>query len=65
MRFWEHADIGVQAEGPQDLVPAVTMALVDPPLQQARREAIVAEVYERTDGRAAWAAAAAIAELCR
>jgi hypothetical protein len=45
LRFWDHADVGVEATGPKDLIEAIEEALEDRPQQQARRRAAVEEVY--------------------
>lgn len=60
MRFWEHADIGIQANRPQDLAPAIEQALKDPSEVARRRRAIVKETYATTDGNAAQKAAEAV-----
>lgn len=50
MRFWDHADIGVQVDDPAGLVGAVLSSDVDP--CAARRRAVVNEVY--TPGAVPW-----------
>lgn len=52
-RFWACADVGVNVEGPGDLVAAVVTALADPPAVRASRRRAVAEVYPYLDGAAA------------
>lgn len=61
MRFWEYADVGVQVEGPRDLVRGITTALGDPERVRERREEIVSKVYSVADGSAGQRAATAIA----
>lgn len=62
LRFWEYADVGVQVDGPDELVAGIEHALADPPAQRRRREAVSDQVYAHRDGTAAQSAAAAIAE---
>lgn len=45
LRFWEHSDVGYNADTPAQLLPAIKRALKDPPAQQARRAAAVEAVY--------------------
>lgn len=61
LRFWELADVGVQADDPAELAGAVERALQDPPAIAARRREISQIVYPVE--RAAAAAAAAILDL--
>lgn len=44
-RFWWGADVGIQADTPQELIPAIRRALTDPPPVAARRATISAELY--------------------
>lgn len=60
MRFWEHADIGIQVNRPQELAPAIEQAFKDPSEVARRRRAIVKESYATTDGNAAQKAAEAV-----
>lgn len=50
MRFWEHADMGVQVDDPRDLVDGVTSSYADP--CAARRSAVIDEVF--TPGEIPW-----------
>lgn len=45
LRFWSHADVGVNCEQPEDLVYAVELALEDDVRQRGQREQAVNEVY--------------------
>lgn len=62
-RFWSWADVGLQVEGPGELIDQVHRALDDPAHVRANRGRIVAEVYAHRDGQAAARAAAAIVEV--
>lgn len=59
LRFWEHADVGVQVDEPEHLNVAIDHALEDPPEQRALREAAVRDVFPLL-GRASSAAADAV-----
>lgn len=63
LRFWEHADSGVQCDHPDQLADAIAAALQDPPDQRQRREAAIRRVYTHIDGRAAVRAADAITAM--
>lgn len=63
LRFWEHADVGVNCDHPDDLLDAIELALADLPEQQAKRNKAVKAVYEYTDGSASQRAANAIVEF--
>lgn len=63
LRFWQHADVGVQVDGPELLVEAVCAALADPPVLAANRARVVEAVYPVRDGKAAQRAAQAVLEL--
>lgn len=58
LRFWDAADIGIQVDRPEDLVDAVTEAIVDPPARQAARAAALELVYPLRSGAPLRAAAA-------
>ena len=60
LRFWEHADVGINCDHPDDLFDAIELALTDPPEQQKKRNKAVKGVYAYTDGEAAKRAAQAI-----
>lgn len=60
LRFWQHANVGVQVDDGWWLPDAIGAALLDGPEQQAMRRAVVAEVYPLADGQAARRAADAI-----
>jgi hypothetical protein len=63
MRFWSHADIGLQVDDPKELAKTVRKALQDPAEVAERRRELVRDIYGRTDGKAAQRAAAAIQEI--
>ncbi|SDB48912.1 CDP-Glycerol:Poly(glycerophosphate) glycerophosphotransferase [Desulfonatronum thiosulfatophilum] len=63
LRFWEHADIGVNCDHPDDLFNAIELALSDPCDQKKRRKKAVEEIYAYTDGEASNRAAQAIVTL--
>lgn len=44
LRFWAHADVGEQVDGPDELAAAIRRALDDDPHAERRRE-VVAEVF--------------------
>ena len=52
LRFWTTADVGVQCDSPEGLIPAIEAALADPPEQQEKRRAAVRRTYAYLDGRA-------------
>jgi CDP-Glycerol:Poly(glycerophosphate) glycerophosphotransferase len=58
LRFWDAADVGVQVDGPAELVAAIERALRDPEDQRLRREAALDIVYRYRTGGAERAAAA-------
>lgn len=62
LRFWKHADVGVQCNKKGDLIKAVEEALIDPPVQKKLRRAAVKYAYTYTDGKCAERAAVAIVE---
>lgn len=45
LRFWEHADVGVNCEKPGDLVACVNQALEDTQDQQRKRHEAIEQVY--------------------
>lgn len=45
LRFWSHADVGIQVDHPDELLAAIDVALVDPSSIRERRREIAAEVY--------------------
>lgn len=47
LRFWEFADIGIQVNEPEELVPSIHMALNDPPKIRKRRKEISMQVYNQ------------------
>jgi len=50
-RFWTWATVGYQCDRPEDLIPTVERALLDPPAQQAERERVLDLAYAyRTAG---------------
>lgn len=63
LRFWEHADVGVQVNEPEQMIGAINSALADWPDQQAKRRAAVEASYSFTDGRCAERAATAILDI--
>ena len=63
LRFWEFADVGVQVDGPRQLVEGIERAWADPPEVATRRREIVGKVYAHMDGRASERAAKAILNL--
>jgi len=63
LRFWEHADVGLNCDEPEELVETIKEALEDPEVQKAKREKAVAAVYPYRDGKAAKRAAEAITEF--
>ena len=63
LRFWSHADVGVQVDDPADLIDAVTQALQDPAHVAARRREIVSDVYVACDGNASARAVTAVLEV--
>jgi hypothetical protein len=63
LRFWEAADVGIQVDRADGLVPAIAHALSDPPERQAAREAALAIVYGYRSGAAQRAAQAVSAWL--
>ena len=62
LRFWSHVP-GIQANGPEDLVAVVDMALTDPPDARVLRKAAVMRVYCAVDGHASRRAASAISRF--
>lgn len=64
-RFWDWADVGIRIQEPADLLPAINLALSDPPDIQNRRREVISRVYDGVplDGRATERAVSAIVEL--
>jgi len=65
LRFWEHADVGVRVQSPNQLGEAVGPALSDPDEVAERRRRICRAVYGELDGRSSERAAAAVVEVLR
>lgn len=65
LRFWSHADIGIQVDQPEDLVDAITLAATDPEHIADRRRELIADVYAYRDGTASRRAADAARILAR
>lgn len=65
LRFWEHADVGVNCDSPEDLIPAIEEALKDSEEQKKLRRKSVQAVYEVTDGTASKKAAKAIIDFLK
>ncbi|HDQ40236.1 MAG TPA: glycosyltransferase [Desulfonatronum sp.] len=65
LRFWEHADVGINCDHPHDLIMAVESALEDPLDQQIKRKNAVHGVYPFTDGKATERAVQAIMDYSR
>ncbi len=63
LRFWEHEDVGIICDHPDDLIESIELALEELPEQQARRRAAVAAAYPVQDGTAAHRAAVLILQL--
>lgn len=63
IRFWEHADVGVNCDNPDDLLAKIEEALIDPPEQKRLREKAVKAVYAVTDGTASQRAVKAIIDF--
>ncbi|MDD4986853.1 MAG: CDP-glycerol glycerophosphotransferase family protein [Dehalococcoidales bacterium] len=63
LRFWDCADVGVNCDHPEDLIPFIKRALKDTREQRKKRHIAVKKVYEYTDGCAAERAAQAIMEV--
>lgn len=63
LRFWEFADVGLNADGPDELLEVIAEALEDPPAVQKRRDEISSAVYHRRDGRSSSRAAEEIVAL--
>lgn len=62
LRFWSHADVGVQVDSPNDLPVAIETALADPPDVAQRRTEIVADLLGDCDGNATLRACDALRE---
>ncbi len=60
LRFWKHADVGVQCDKPDDLLIAIETALEDKPGQQKARREAAKYAYAFTDGKCTMRAATAI-----
>lgn len=63
LRFWEHADVGINCDRPENLIQAIEKALIDPPARKAKREKAVQGVYAHVDGKASERAARAIIDF--
>lgn len=65
LRFWECANVGIQVNEPQELIPAIREALLDKPEQKELRHKAVNKVYKYTDGKATDRAVEAILGLLK
>jgi UDP-N-acetylglucosamine:LPS N-acetylglucosamine transferase len=63
LRFWDYADMGTVVNEPEELVPAISSALLSTPEQTAKRQRAVSAVYVATDGRAGERGATALLSL--
>jgi CDP-glycerol:poly(glycerophosphate) glycerophosphotransferase len=63
LRFWDAADVGIQVDRPEELLPAVDEALADAPPRQRARQAALGIVYAYRSGAAQRAAGAISAWL--
>lgn len=63
LRFWSHADVGIQVDSPAHLYAAIDLALTDPPEVAERRATIVDDIYAHRDGTSARRAADAARNL--
>lgn len=63
LRFWSHAEVGLQVDNPDELAKTVRRALQDPAEVAERRRELISGIYLKTDGKAAERAARAIAEI--
>jgi len=52
LRYWEHSDVGINCDHPDDLINCIKKALDDPIEQQRKREKAVNAVYTYRDGKA-------------
>lgn len=62
LRYWSEADVGIRIQEPSALLPAINLALSDPPHIQNRRREVISRVYDGIplDGRATERAVSAI-----
>lgn len=44
-RFWDWADVGIQVDEPDQLIPAIREALEDAPARRERRETVLRDVF--------------------
>lgn len=63
IRFWEHADVGINCNNPEELLQKIEEALLDSPEQKKLREKAVKAVYAVSDGTASQKAINAIISL--
>jgi hypothetical protein len=63
LRFWEHADVGVQCDDPDYLADAVREALADSGAQQVKRHKATDAAFKYHDGTSARRAADAIMNM--
>ena len=63
MRFWEHADMGINCNKKKELNDSIIEALNRPNDFDERRKEIVSDVFATTDGNASQLAADAIVEI--
>lgn len=60
LRYWEHADVGVNCNEPEELIENIEVALIDSKTQKQKREKAVNAVYKFADGTASKRASDAI-----
>lgn len=65
LRFWEHADVGINCDHPSNLFSSIELALTDPFEQQKKRRKAVNGVYTYSDGKCAQRAANTILECAK
>ena len=51
LRFWEHSDVGINCNNPEDLFDCIEEALEDKPEQQMLRQKCLNAVYKYRDGK--------------
>ena len=65
LRFWEHADVGINCDDPAALLDCIDAALADPPEQREKRAAATDAAYSFHDGSAARRAADLLDDMPR